>query len=386
MRPRVQLTSPRLWPALLAVVVLLPAALAVQVTFPIEPYWRTYLLQEADTIMTIGEQIDNFQARRRFACPLGGPEDIHMPPDAYPRSLTFLLRVLVNVWQNFGAAIDRMSSPPATPTVARAELRRFGFASVEQAEGVRRTLADYLKDFVDLRNQITMFAWSIDRVPGHTFPVGIPPFANIQALALMIEDASVVNGNVTLDTDGRRAFINMFKRAYDTVGEIADEAADAANDMRTLMLSDAFDALVTDRDPFAERPGNPQQPAPESQIIEEEQLVPYEDEQNVQLGDQIQLEEQVQFEPEDQPIGPWQADDEEIVLETSEIESFELDEAEADGQRLEWTVPGIFDRIETIADCWEQPLWDIYDLVLNMLGPIPDLSPPTWTERVVDIL
>ncbi|EPS36631.1 hypothetical protein H072_9821 [Dactylellina haptotyla CBS 200.50] len=47
-----------------------------------------------------------------------------------------------------------------------------------------------------------------------------------------------------------------------------------------------------------------------------------------------------------------------------------------------WTIPGIFERIADFAHCWEEPLFSIYDLTMNQLGPLPDPSPPKWVWKM----
>ncbi|KAK6346698.1 hypothetical protein TWF696_006816 [Orbilia brochopaga] len=385
MHPQVRLASlsglmPGLCMAMLAIMMILPVAFADPVTFPIEPYWREYLDQEADTIATMAEEIDKYKIRRLFACPLGGPEDTTMLQTGYPRSLTFLLRVLVNAWRNFGAAIDRMQSPD--PLVAQRELDYFGLENVGQAESQHRLLGDFLKDFVDFRHQIATVFRDIDRIPGLTIPTGVRPEVNLQILALMIEAGRFVNGNVILDTQARAGFTFMFKFAYDKIGQMANEAEHAASVMKNSMGGDAYTQLVTEQDPFA--PVAPQQNQGQTQ------MVPEEPNEELEQGDEQNQSEAI--EEEEQPIGPWQEnEDGRLELEqgggqAQQIEEEENgnssneDEDEAN-QNLDWSIPGIFNRIEGLAECWEGPLWEVYDLALNVLGPIPDLSPPTWIER-----
>ncbi|KAF3903103.1 hypothetical protein ABW21_db0204114 [Orbilia brochopaga] len=359
--------------SLLTISNMLPVTDAALVAIPIDPYWREYLGQEADTIAAMGEEIDKFQIRRLFACPLAGTTDTRMLPAGYNRSLTYLLRVLVIAWQNLGTAISYMQSP--NPNIARAVLRHFGVQNVGQAELHHRLLTDFVKNLVDLRSQIATVFSDIDRIHGLTFPSGNRPHVNLQNLALQIEAGRPVNGDIVLETTARTGFTFMFKFAYDKAGQLADEAGHAAAVTREIM-GDAYTSLVIDPDPFGFLQEDPEL----LQIDEEDRLT-----EAPLTGPQSQSE---RFEEEDQAIGPWQTDGEDLQMNTEENggpepteENDEEDSEEGRDRDVDWSIPRIFERIKSLANCWDEPLWEVYDLALNVLGPIPDLSSPEWISR-----
>ncbi|KAF3904751.1 hypothetical protein ABW20_dc0101923 [Dactylellina cionopaga] len=334
---------------------------------------------EIKTIALIADQVDELKERKQFDCPVGGPGDLDMDPDSNMSSLTFYILTLLKVLKNFDEEIKTMKSQDLT--TANKVLERFGYTSIDQAEVVRSALVKMLDVFMKERNLFKALGETVNGIPGFNTPQPqFSPADNLFDLSLIMEAGKKDwRGFIKIDPKGRRIFINLAGKAYEMAAGLTRNANKFATDAEITMSLPAFTALIDEPDPDIMSDQS-------TGSVQDQNTLPQGNPNSIAVQDPgpepvpaaILNNIQDAIGPIPRPNGNEEGDDEE-----GEEEGEGDEEEEEEKEKLPWDIPGILRRIGRFGECWQAPLFSVYDLALNQLGPIPDPTEPKWIEKTV---
>ncbi|KAF3908270.1 hypothetical protein AA313_de0205327 [Arthrobotrys entomopaga] len=242
-------------------------------------------------------------------------------PATWKKSLTYYLHVLVLSSRSFDEAVTKMKS--GNETVASAELKAFGLPSVQSAIALKNALYTLLEKLITQRKLLQVLDEELMLIPGHFTPDMAHPGNNINNLALLIEGGNVVEDSILMgqpEIEVDPTGRKSFATIFEKAYNEVSIFAEAA--MKASILLSGF---MHGREAF-------------------DKLV-------------------VDRKPEDD--GQGENEDEDKIIRP-------------------WTIPGIFERIADFANCWGEPLFSVWDSVVNLLGPLPEPGPPRWVWREVD--
>ncbi|KAK6537441.1 hypothetical protein TWF694_011627 [Orbilia ellipsospora] len=242
-------------------------------------------------------------------------------PTTWKKSLTYYLHVLVLSARSFDEAIIRMKSEDKV--IAFAELKAFGLPSIESAQGLKNALYSLLDKLITQRRSLQVLDEEVELIPGHFTPDMARPGNNINQLALLIEGGNIVEDSILQgqpEVEVDTTGRKSFAKIFEKGYREVSLFSEAA--MRASVLLNGF---MHGKEAF-----------------------------------------------------------DKLVADLRPEEDGEGDDEDEDRVARSWTIPGIFERIADFANCWEVSLFDVWDSVVNLLGPLPEPGPPRWVVRGLD--